>query len=231
MKWRICLTFLVLSVFFSFSAQAQKGNAILRAGVNLANVTITNDGRIDDARMLTSFQVGLIGDFHVASVFFIQPGFIFTGKGSKVENGNPDTDLTWYKSTSNPYYIELPLNLVLKTPGAEKFFIGAGPYLAFGVAGKNKVQGESLGIFFKSQENIKFSDDDPTTLNYEEGAGFGIMKRVDYGFNGIAGIECKKFILSANYGFGLAKLQSGANSSSNDFNKHRVLSFILGVKL
>jgi hypothetical protein len=68
-------------------------------------------------------------------------------------------------------------------------------------------------------------------LNYEEGAGFGIMKRFDYGLNGIVGIEFTKAVLSVNYGYGLAKLQSGSNSSADDENKHRVVSFILGIKL
>jgi len=49
--------------------------------------------------------------------------------------------------------------------------------------------------------------------------------------NGIIGIEGKKLVLSAGYGLGLAKLQSGTNSSQDNNNKHRVLSFTIGVKL
>ena len=115
--------------------------------------------------------------------------------------------------------------------GDTKFFAGAGPYLAVGIAGKNKTEGKIFGAGFSSEENILWSDDDPTTLDYDEGAGFGIMKRFDYGLNGTAGIETKNIVLSANYGFGLAKLQSGSNSSEDDFNKHRVLSFTIGFKL
>ena len=68
-------------------------------------------------------------------------------------------------------------------------------------------------------------------MDYEEGAGFGIMKRFDYGLNGLAGIEFTKAVLSVNYGLGLAKLQSGTNSSDDNDNKHRVVSITLGVKL
>jgi hypothetical protein len=68
-------------------------------------------------------------------------------------------------------------------------------------------------------------------LNYEEGSGFGIMKRFDYGLNGTIGIETHQFVISANYGLGLAKLQSGSNSSADNNNKHRVLSFTVGFKL
>jgi hypothetical protein len=124
------------------------------------------------------------------------------------------------------------VNLVLKTPtGPTRFFAGAGPYLAIGVAGKNKVKGSVLGNSFSSEEKIEWSNDDPTTVDFEEGAGFGILKRFDYGLNGTVGIEASRIVLSANYGLGLAKLQSGSGSGDDNNNKHRVLSFSLGFKL
>lgn len=214
-------------IFFGLSAHSQ----ILRAGINIANITITNDGDIDDANTLTSFQVGIIGDIKVLPMLFFQPGLVFTGKGTKTEDGN-ESDLTFYRATTNPYYIEIPANFVFKTPtGPVKFFAGAGPYLAIGVAGKNEVDGKFLGTSFHSENDIEWSDDDPSTLDYEEGAGFGIMKRFDYGFNATAGIQATKLVLALNYGFGMAKLQSGSNSSADDKNKHRVLSVTLGIRL
>ena len=93
------------------------------------------------------------------------------------------------------------------------------------------MDGKVFNVPFSSEKNIEFSDDDPTTLDYEEGAGFGIMKRFDYGLNGTAGIETKNIVFSLNYGLGLAKLQSGSNSSADDKNKHRVLSVTVGIKL
>lgn len=221
-----CSTCLLLSVV---SLQAQKSSAIIRAGVNFANVTNSDDGDIDDAKMLSSFQVGIIGDFNVAPFLAIQPGLLFTGKGSKTQSGNPG-DASWYRATTNPYYLEVPVNLVFKTPGAVRFFAGAGPYIAMGIAGKNKTDGEVLGTSFHSEDNIEWSDDDPTTLDYEENAGFGIMKRFDYGLNGLLGVEFTNFVLSANFGLGLAKLQSGSNSSEDDNNKHRVFSLTAGFK-
>ena len=210
---------------------AQKSTAILKGGVNLANVSISDDGGIDDAKMLTSFQVGIIGDLYVAPLLSIQPGIVFTGKGTKTQSGNQG-DANYYRATTNPYYLEIPLNLMIKTPtGPTKFFAGAGPYLGIGIAGKNKVEGSFLGTGFRSEQKISWSDDDPSTFDYEEGAGFGIMKRFDYGLNGTIGIETSDIVLSANYGYGLAKLQSGSDSGDNDKNKHRVLSFTLGFKL
>ena len=221
----------VLSVF-CFSVHAQKSSAVLKAGINLANVSVTDNGKVDDAKMLTSFHVGIGGDIHMVGPLYFQPAILFTGKGTKSQSGDPSS-ATYYKATSNPYYIEVPVNVVFKAPvgGGAKFFAGAGPYLAVGVAGKNKVEGKYLGLAFNSEKSISYSNDDPSTMNYEEDAGFGKLKRFDYGLNGTAGIEGKTMLVSVNYGFGLAKLQSGSNSSANDNNKYRVLSFTLGLKL
>lgn len=226
------LVLLVVPSFILLTVSAQKGTAILRGGLNLANVSVTENGRIDDAKMLASFQVGFIGDITLAEFIALQPGLLVTGKGTKSQDGDP-SDANYFKATTNPIYLEVPLNLVFKGPiGPDtKFFAGAGPYLAIGIAGKNKTEGKFLGTSFSSEKDIEWSDDDPTTLDYEEGAGFGVMKRFDYGLNGTAGFETRNIVLSVNYGLGLAKLQSGSNSSEDDKNKHRVLSFTLGFKL
>ena len=220
-------------VLLTTAASAQKVR--LQGGVNLANISVNDNGRVDESKSLTSFQAGLVFDVPLAlNTLYLQPGVIFTGKGTEAESGDQNS-ATYFRATSNPYYIEVPVNLVFKTPAVSstRFFVGAGPYLAVGVAGKNKVEGKYLGVGFNSEEDIRFSDDDPTTFDYEEGAGFGVLKRFDYGLNGTAGIEGKSFVLSVNYGLGLAKLQSGTNDANSDDNnnKHRVLSFTLGFKL
>ena len=211
--------------------QAQKPAAFIKAGVNFANITITNDGSVNDNKMLTGFHAGVQGDIPLLPVLSVQPGLFFTVKGSKTQFGET-TDANYYKATTNPMYIELPVNIVFKAPVTEqsKFYIGAGPYVAMGVAGKNKVNGKILGNAFSVENNIEWSDDDPTT-GFEENAGYGIMKRFDYGLNGTIGVEGNKAIFSVNYGYGLAKLQSGSNSSADDKNKHRVISISLGYRL
>jgi hypothetical protein len=222
--------FLISFLLFSFLSQAQNSGVILRGGLNLANVSTSDNGSVDDAKMLVSFQAGIIGDIHVGSILYFQPGLLFTGKGTKTQSGT-EGSANWYKATTNPYYIELPATLILKSPGEVKFFGGAGPYVAMGITGKNKAEGSFFGAGFKSEKSIEWSNDDPTTLNNEEGAGFGIMRRFDYGINGTVGVEGKSAVFSVNYGLGLAKLQSGTNSSADNNNKHRVLSLTVGLKL
>jgi len=221
-----CLAICILFLLAFISSPAQ----IIKAGLNSANITITNDGDVDDNNSLTSFQAGITGDIKILPMLFFQPGILVTGKGSKTREGDP-AGPTYFTATTNPVYVEIPANFVLKFPGPVRFFVGAGPHIAIGVAGKNKVDGKFLGTSFHSEENIEWSNDDPSTLSYEEGAGYGIMKRFDYGLNGTAGIQFTKVVLAINYGLGLAKLQSGSNSSADDENKHRVFSLTLGIKL
>jgi hypothetical protein len=183
--------------------------------------------------MLSSFQIGIKGDVHLGSILYLQPGVLFTGKGSKVQKGTEGSN-GYFKQTFNPYYIEVPANILIKAPLGKtgSFFVGAGPYLGIGVGGKTKTEGQTLlGVTYSNDQKIKFSNDDPTTLNEEEGAGFGIVERFDYGVNGTVGLEGKSIVLGVNYGYGLAKLQSGSNSTQDNNNKNRVVSITLGFKL
>ncbi|MEO5684024.1 MAG: porin family protein [Chitinophagaceae bacterium] len=224
--------FALTAMLFTFGAYAQEGNVYLKGGFNLANVSINSDGRIDDAKSLSSFNVGIMGDVPLGRLLALQPGLLFTGKGTKTQSGQP-SDATYFKASSNPFYIELPLNMVIKIPLGSKsssLFVGAGPYAAIGVAGKNKTEGKSFGVAFNSSENIQFSNDDPTTFDEQEGAGFGIMRRFDFGLNGTAGLQLNGLLLSVNYGYGLTKINS-VEANNDDQNKHRILSFNIGFKL
>lgn len=225
MKTKLILFIMAILLADMLNAQ------VFKAGVNFANISTTNDGDIEESNMLTSFHAGVSGTIKIVGILHFQPGLLISGKGAKTQSGTT-SDATYFKATSNPIYAEIPANFVLVTPtGPIKFFAGGGPYLAMGIAGKNKTNGKILGASFSSTENIKWSDDDPSTLNYEEGAGYGIMKRFDFGLNAVAGIETKSSVIALNYGHGLAKLQSGSNSAADDRNKHRMVSLSIGFKL
>ncbi len=91
----------------------------LKGGLNLANISTTSGGRIDNANTLASFHIGFMGDVPVGKYFAVQPGLLFTGKGTKSQTGQPG-DAYYYKATSNPYYIELPVNFVFKVPYGQR---------------------------------------------------------------------------------------------------------------
>lgn len=203
----------------------------LQGGVNLANITKDNDGNTEDNNTLTTFNAGVMGRFGLSKVIDLESGILFTGRGSRAKstfNGGAD----YVISTFRPMYIEVPLNLVAQVPlGSSAISFNAGPYIAIGVAGKSKLQTKIGPLVSESERDIKFSNDDPFTSQQED-AAYDKLKRFDYGLNLGAGIKVSRLMLKANYGFGLAKINSTeSNNSANDKNKYRTLSFSVGIPL
>ena len=232
MKQKKILSLTVLAVTLFSVAHAQKPSAFIKGGINFANISIKDNGATDDNKMLMGFHIGFQGDLPIAPVLSIQPGIFFTTKGSKTQSGSP-TDANYFKASTNPMYIEVPVNLVFKAPVGEqsKFFVGAGPYIAIGVAGKNKVDYKIAGNSFHSEKNIDWSNEDNSSSDPLVNFGYSTIRRFDYGLNGTAGVEGNKAIVSVNYGYGLSKLRPNSDNGADDNNKHRVISVTVGFKL
>src|SRR5678815_3687415 len=98
MKTNVFLILLCLAAIYS---RAQSSNVILRGGLNLANVSVADNGNVDDAKMLASFQAGIVADIHAGGIVYFQPGLLFTGKGSKTQSGT-EGSANWYKASTNP---------------------------------------------------------------------------------------------------------------------------------
>jgi hypothetical protein len=165
----------------------------------------------------------------------LESGLLFTGRGSKAEtyftSGN--TSDNYVKTKFNPYYIEVPLNLVVRVPvkSTHGLFFHAGPYAAIGVAGKYTTDQKLLGVSSHSENDIEFSNDDPFTSTQEDAAYYK-LKRFDLGLNIGGGFDLGKLILKVNYGHGFTKINSTeSNSSADDKNKYRTLSFSVGIPL
>jgi len=222
------LSVLVITVL-SVSAMAQK--TYIQGGVNLANITKTEDGQTQDNNMLTSFNVGVMHRFGLSPFIDIETGLLFEGKGAKAQTyfTNSTTD-NYTKSTFHPLYFQVPLNLLFKVPlgTGTKLFFNAGPYAAIGVAGKSKTETKLLGVQSNSESNIKFTSTDPNV----DDAAYDKLKRFDFGLNFGGGVSFKHLILKANYGLGLTKINSKqTDNDSNDKNKYRTMSFSVGIPI
>jgi hypothetical protein len=214
------------------TAKPNPGGFYIKGGLNLANISTTADGRVDEAKMLPSFQVGVLGDMPLGDVFSIQLGLLLTGKGSKTEiYTTSNLNDNYYKVKFNPLYIEVPANFVFKVPfgNDSRLFFGAGPYVAIGVGGKTKGEQKYLGITSTYEKDIQFNNDDPATAGQED-ASVNKLRRFDYGANFLAGFEAGKAMIGVNYGLGLAKIGS-SQANNNDENKYRVWSISLGIQL
>lgn len=214
------------------AALTTKAQVYIQGGLNLANITKTNDGQTEKNNILPSFNVGILGRLPVADMFSLESGVLLTGHGSKAEtyfNGGND----YVKTKFNPLYIQVPLNAVVKIPlqGKSNVFFNAGPYAAIGIGGKSRTDSKFGPLQTSSEKNIEFSNDDPFTSQQED-AAYNKLKRFDVGLNFGGGFQFGSVILKANYGLGLAKINSTqSNNNENDKNKYRTVSLSVGIPL
>ncbi|CAN5315546.1 hypothetical protein BH09BAC2_BH09BAC2_06160 [soil metagenome] len=206
----------------------------IQGGLNLANITKTATGHTEKNNMLTTFNAGILTRFNLSTPVDLESGILFTGHGSKAESYfGTGTDNNYVKTKFNPYYLELPLNVVFRFPATKttNIFAHVGPYAAMGVSEKATTESNFLGATTTSQSNIKFSNDDPFTSQQED-AGYNKLKRFDLGMNFGGGLDLNKIIIRVNYGFGFTKINSTqTNNSTDEKNKYRTLSLSIGLPI
>lgn len=225
------MTVMLIVTLMAIGAKAQ---FYVQGGLNLANITNTNSGQTEKNHILPTFNVGVMSRFGISTSFDLEAGVLFTGKGSKAETYfNSGAD--YVKTKFNPLYLEVPLNAVVKIPlnvkAKSNVFFNAGPYIAVGVGGKSTIDSKIGELQSSSSSKIRFSNDNPFTSQQDD-AAYNKLKRFDFGVNIGGGVDLGKLMLKANYGFGLAKINSTqSNNSANDKNKFRTLSISVGIPL
>ncbi len=230
MTKKLILSIAALALSFAAMSQVRVG---VKGGLNLSNISVDNDGSVDNNRTLTGYHIGIITDLPlIKNILSFQPGVFYTTKGSKLESGNkssPSLTDPYSRYTTRPKYIEVPLNFVGKVPlGANaRLFAGIGPYFAFGVAGKNKYEVDNGATTTTGSSSIEWDDDTPFN-NDDPNQGLNKYKRFDWGGNLMIGAEVSHFLISAQYGLGFGKINSGADDSSDNKSKNRVFSASVG---
>lgn len=202
MKNLFKITLLSAALFGTVTFASAQVNFGVKAGLNLATVTTKNlDGL--DPKMAITFQVGGIADINISDKFAIQPGLLLVGKGFKLEDEFlGDT----YKTTAAPFYLQVPVNFLFKS---DKFYVGAGPYVGFGLFGNVK----STGGGSSDSESINFGsteDDDFSAL--------------DFGANVEAGVIIHQIRIGAGYALGLANVIPKDARSEDESVKNGVIS-------
>jgi hypothetical protein len=165
--------FLALTVI-CMTSQAQNTRFGVQAGAAFANYNFRSDGTKDNGSSKVGFTVGVVVDVPISEHFVFQPAVNFVQKGTKQKEtiGN---ETTTYELTTN--HIEVPFNFLYNSQTASgRFFIGAGPSIAFGMSGKAKYKDNSTEV--KSTINFGSSDDDDL-----KGFDFGANFVAGYGFS------------------------------------------------
>lgn len=164
-----------------------------KVGMNMSNFT----GDMD-TDMRIGFNVGVGMEYQFSDMWSIQPSLMFTQKGAKQD-----------EVKMNPMYLEIPVLAAARFAIADNqnIVVKAGPYFAFGIAGKEKYEAGG-----KSEKIDIFGDGD-------DQAG---MKRFDAGIGVGVAYEINKFFIDLTGEFGLTKLYDGDGSGKN-------MNFSIGV--
>ena len=214
------LAFLML---FGISANAQDTGISfgLRGGVNMQNFNGKDlNGDKLEMSMVPRFNVGLVLGIPVAPEFYFQPGLMFSTKGAKSVSEFLGLDMA---AEYNISYIELPMNFLYKPVlGNGHFFLGFGPYVAYGLGGKAKFTIEGTS----TEEKIVFANDYQSLNPYD----WKHFRHLDYGANLFFGYELKNGLsIQLNTQLGLAKINADNTTLTNNKSEFRNTSYGLAI--
>lgn len=180
----------------------------VKGGLNLPGYKLINNGNEKDTKTTTNFHLTGFVDLSINNNFYFQPGLSLQGKGATF------IDNSTFTITQNTLGLEVPLNFLGKiNAGPGKLFIGAGPYVAANIVGKNKAANNT-------------GDKTTTELNFGN-ANKDDLKTFDLGMNFLGGYEFNNgFTIGGGYGYGFSNLRPEGNSNNKTAN--RVWSFSLG---
>ena len=222
---------LLAAMLFGNKIQAQELSYGIKGGYGKSVVRAPKRSDIYNIGSIYTFNATAYIDIPLSDGFSLQPGVAVNGKGAKISVYDQKS-ATYTNYESNPVYLELPVNAIGKIALGDIFdkcniIFGGGPFVSYGVSGKQKVDGKFLGSSFSSEDNITFSNDDKpvNSRNF-----YGEFKKYDFGLNALAGIEYHWATFNISYSYGLVNVNPGANLTATDRLKNRVLSASIGVR-
>lgn len=202
---------------------------------DLDGSAITRSGDLKPA-----FRGGIIVDFLVINNFSIQPGIFYsmnnlqysTPEALSVDGTLPVGSISYDKTDKNVIHtIETPVYFMYKTSteGRGRFFVGAGPYFNYAIAGKQHSKTpvaiadttQSLGYrveMVKSENNIKFGNNKDVDL----------YKAFNYGIGVCIGYELPTgLFFRGQFQQGLSN--TFTNRDNNYESKNWAFAFTLGI--
>lgn len=222
MKKMYFLAFILL-LGINVSAQNSPFQFGVKAGMNMSNASIEN--KEADPKFKIGYQIGLTVDYSLTQNWLIQSGLSFTTKGSKIDDFFAGKMLGGDGKGStlsfNQQYFQLPVYGAYKVNVSDDFnvVIGAGPYIAYGIGGKEKYKLNN-GTFGDGSNEKKYD----TFGNGEDGGEE--LNRFDFGLGLNVSAEYGKIVVGLGYEHGIT------NIAESDYEKYRNrnASLTLGYK-
>jgi len=203
----ISLSPLLLLIFILPSAglaQQSSFDFTLRAGLNLSYLSFDNE-EVPGKRIKPGVNIGLAANYHTSESLFLQTALTFTTKGARIRGNVPlgfegivvEGRTTKPELTSQQMYVQVPLHIGYKIPltPKKKLTVQAGPYAAYGVAGKTRLAA-----------NVLYGDYIDDTPMEEKTFGERGLQKLDYGAGAGIGLDLGETIISLNYELGLRNI-------------------------
>ena len=143
MKQLLVLTALV-SVLGATEARAQDRGGV-RFGYNAATLSTDEEGF--DPKVRSGLVVGLFGVVPVNAAFAVQPEFLFSQQGAKVEDGSD-------KATLKIDYVQVPVLGRIRLGANSPAFLLVGPSFGFRTRAESEFNGETQSF----KEDVKGND-------------------------------------------------------------------------
>lgn len=208
-KTIITLCLLATAMFVNAQSPVTFG---VKGGVNLSDLT-----EYGQDKTKVGFNLGLTIDYEFAPNLYIMSGLELTTKGNKFNQeylpypyyGGYDDIVSGgrVKGSINSTYLQVPIHLGYKVQIAPstKLVFSAGPYLAYGIGGKMKIDEHGLAPEYVGKHDL-----------FGKNAG----RRFDVGVGGSVGVEFGKMTVTLGYDHGLQNIWKGSGIK----NKNAFLS-------
>lgn len=187
----VSFAFAVTALLFTtqVSAQDEPVSFGIKAGTSLSNYRLGGDLSGSKSKMSLGGSFGGFVKVDLSTNFALQAGIDAYYKSSKLESAT-DNSADKFKS----YGVEVPLFAIVQGGvGSGNLFIGAGPYVGYGLSAKS----DGVDLYKDTAEQ-----------------GTPAMKRFDYGVGGIVGYDFdRNWQINGSYQFGLADLNEAKGSS------------------
>lgn len=221
--------FVVLFALVSVAGFSQITGWNAKVGMNVSNWTT------DDLKAKIGYRVGFGTEYAFNDMWSLQPSLFFSTKGAKADSG--EFLGSKVKMSVNQMYLELPVMAAARFKVADNtnLVVSAGPYFAYGVGGKSKIDINVAGDKGKIKFNT-FGDIDKITIEsggqskdlslkelfeaidpdveYDLSEAKG-LNRFDFGLGVGVALEYNRFIVGLDGQFGLTKLDTDSGKNMN----------------
>jgi len=221
------LTIAAILIFSSLALQAQIGFGLL-GGVNFQNMNgkESNGDKLENG-LLIGFHAGINVNIPLVENFYIQPGLMFSVKGARNNFFNMPNKAAndSYNTTTKINYVEIPLNFLYRPQvGNGYVLLGFGPYIAFGIGGKQKSE---IGDFSYEQE-IAFKNEISESDFFDVHNAY--FRRFDAGANIFFGYEIPMGVfLQLNAQLGMLKINPVHTWDDGDETSYKNTGYGLSI--